>query len=70
MHFSCYSPCTGALELIEESFDSNLCVCYGCWNHLLNGMLQACLHSLCAFYFNANVCVYALEFYVECLNSG
>jgi hypothetical protein len=54
MHFSCYLSCTGALELIEESFDSNLCVCYGCWNdHLLNGMLQTCLHSLYAFFFNA-----------------
>jgi hypothetical protein len=57
MHSSCcYLPCIGALELIEERFDSSLYVCYGYWNHLLNGMLQASLYSLCAFYFQ-EICV-------------
>ena len=71
MHFfsCCYLPCTGALELIEESFDSkSVCVLW-----LLEPPVEWYVPGLFIFSvcisFQCFVCVYALEFYVECLNS-
>ena len=66
----CYLPCTGALELIDESFDSkSMCLLWLLEPPIKWYVIDLFAFSVCIL-FQYYVCVQAIEFYVECLNSG